>query len=89
MNKEELERIADNIQMQMILEQNTGYRNEYSQTLKDKIDLYNEVIRLQEIKEKAIEYIEKETEGRDANPIEGSWLYDLLKVKEILKGEKE
>ena len=33
--------------------------------------------------------MEKETEGRDANPIEGSWLYDLLKVKEILKGEKE
>lgn len=49
-------------------------------------DLIN---RLQERIDNAIKYIEKETEGRDANPIEGSWLYDLLKVKEILKGGKE
>ena len=43
---------------------------------------------LKERIDKAIKYMEKETEGRDSNPIEGSWLYDLLKVKEILKGEK-
>lgn len=89
MSKEELERIADRIQIQMIGEQNIGYRNEYSTSLTDRIDLYNEVRRLQERIDNAIKYMEKETEGRDANPIEGSWLYDLLKVKEILKGEKE
>lgn len=57
------------------------------------IDCYEKDIeyikKLEEKIDKAIEYIEKETEGRDSNPIEGSWLYDLLKVKEILKGEKE
>lgn len=35
--------------------------------------------------DKAIEYIEEQTEGYDTNPIEGTWLYDIYKIEEILK----
>ena len=50
-------------------------------------DYLDYVADLIERADKAIKYIEKETEVRDKKPIEGSWLYNLLKVKEILKGE--
>ena len=66
---------AKKVSKQIQKERNKRLRKE-NELLKERID-------------KAIKYMEKETEGRDANPIEGSWLYDLLKVKEILKGEKE
>lgn len=66
MSKEELEKIFNNIQLQMIGEQNIGYRNEYSKPLKDKIDLYNEVITLQGRIEKAQDLIRNETSLNDS-----------------------
>lgn len=44
----------------------------------------DEITRLQNKIDKAIKYINIETEGRDENPIEGSWLYNLYAVRDIL-----
>lgn len=41
-----------------------------------------------EVIDKAIEYIDIETKGCDEEPIEGSWLYDLYAIRDIL-GDKE
>lgn len=38
--------------------------------------------------DKAIEYIDIETQGCDKEPIEGSWLYHLYAIRDIL-GDKE
>ncbi len=59
MNKEELEKIHNNIEARIIDERNIGYlRNKYSPHLMDTINLYNEVVDLQlqlEEKDKIIE----------------------------------
>jgi len=39
--------------------------------------------------DKAIEYINIETQGCDEEPIEGSWLYDLYAIRDILGDDKE
>lgn len=48
----------------------------------------DEITRLQEKIDKAIKYIDIETKGCDEEPIEGSWLYDLYAIRDIL-GDKE
>lgn len=48
MNKEELKEIFNDIQFQMICEQNTGYKNEYSRSLQQKMNLYNYIIDLKQ-----------------------------------------
>ena len=58
MNKERLQEIKDSIELQMIYEQNSSYRKEYSSKLKEEIDLYNEVVRLQSNEENLIKYLE-------------------------------
>lgn len=76
MGREELEKLFDNIQFQMIAEQNMGYRNEYSKPLKDKINLYNEVITLQGRIEKAQDFIRNETSLNDSEIDELSMILD-------------
>ena len=39
---------------------------------------------LKEKIDKAIKYIDIETNGCDEEPIEGSWLYDLYAIRDIL-----
>ena len=58
-------------------------------------ELFNEMInwkeeskKQKEVIDKAIEYIDIETKGCDEEPIEGSWLYDLYAIRDIL-GDKE
>lgn len=48
----------------------------------------DEITKLQYKIDKAIKYIDIETQGCDEEPIEGSWLYDLYVIREIL-GDKE
>lgn len=48
MSKEELNEIYESIQFQMICEQHSGYRKEYSKSFQEKISLYNYVIELEE-----------------------------------------
>lgn len=48
----------------------------------------DEITRLQNKIDKAIKYIDIETKGCDEEPIEGSWLYDLYAIRDIL-GDKE
>ncbi len=84
---------------------NGGFSSEYNTALRyakqlglveDYIDYEEKIYDLQQenkqLKDrinKAIEYIEKETEIYDKNPIEGSWLYNIYKILDLLKGDKE
>ena len=49
----------------------------------------DEITRLQEKIDKTIKYIDIETKDCDEEPIEGSWLYDLYAVRDILGDEDE
>ena len=53
------------------------------------VELQQENNQLKDRINKAIEYIEKETEIYDKNPIEGSWLYNIYQILDLLKGDKE
>lgn len=44
---------------------------------------------LENNRDKAIEYINIETQGCEENPLEGSWLYDLYLIRDILKGDSD
>ena len=55
MTKEKLEEIKDSIELQMMFQQCLGYKNKYDAILTEEIDLYNEVIDLQERIENAID----------------------------------
>ena len=60
MNKEELEKIHNNIEARIIDERNIGYlRNKYSPHLMDTINLYNETINLQHQLEKKDKVIDE------------------------------
>lgn len=54
MSEDRLKEIFDSINLQMIVEQNVGYRNKYSPILTEEIDLYNAVIKYKEVINKAI-----------------------------------
>lgn len=56
MSDDRLKEIFDSINLQMIVEQNVGYRNKYSPILTEEIDLYNAVIKYKEVINK-IKYI--------------------------------
>lgn len=58
MNKEELERIRENIEMQIIAEQSMGYKNQYSTSLQREISMYNEIVDSHEKIDKVIELLE-------------------------------
>lgn len=59
------------------------------ETLRDMVlELQEESQKQKEVIDKAIEYIDIETKGCDEEPIEGSWLYDLYAIRDIL-GDKE
>jgi len=58
MNDERLKEIKDSIEFQMIVEQNSDYKENYNPILKEEIDLYNEVVRLHHWKDNLIKYIE-------------------------------
>lgn len=45
--------------------------------------------KVKERNDKAIEYVEEQTEGYDTNPIEGTWLYNIYQIEDILKGNNE
>lgn len=49
MSDDRLKEIFDSINLQMIVEQNVGYRNKYSPILTEEIDLYNAVIKYKEV----------------------------------------
>lgn len=57
MSEERLKEIKDSIEFQMIVEQNSGYKKEYSVLLQEEIDLYNEVIRLKQALNEIKEYV--------------------------------
>ena len=57
MSDDRLKEIFDSINLQMIVEQNVGYRNKYSPILTEEIDLYNAVIKYKEVINKAIELL--------------------------------
>lgn len=80
MTKEKLEKIYDNIQLQMILEQNSGYKNEYSKPLQEKINLYNYAIECQEKLNEIRETIENDCD------FNGTSIFDKwIPGKKILK----
>lgn len=62
-----------------------NYIEEYKFTIRTQQQMIDELINKID---KAIEYINKETKGCDREPIEGSWLYDLCTIRDIL-GDKE
>jgi hypothetical protein len=69
-SEKELNKIKDSIEFQMIIEQNSGYKDEYSPLLKEEITLYNEVIRLNDELEKKTKILDELKE----------WLYKKEKL---------
>ena len=66
MSDDRLKEIFDSINLQMIVEQNIGYRNKYSPILTEEIDLYNAVIKYKELINKAIKHVSSlSSRGRD------------------------
>ena len=59
MTKERLEEIRDSIEFQMQIQQASGYKSRYDALLVEEIDLYNEVIELQERLERIENYLDK------------------------------
>lgn len=55
MTDEELNKIREYLDFRMLAEHNIGHKTEYSNALKQEINLYNEVIRLKDIIAKAID----------------------------------
>lgn len=42
----------------------------------------------EELITKTLEFIEKETAGYDEEPIDGTWLSVIYKIRDLLKGDK-
>ena len=90
MSEERLNEIKDSIELQMQVQQAVGYKNRYDDLLIEEIDLYNEVINLQQenarLKDKideSIEYI------RDCCDMDSKWVnlhYDYAQ-KEMSSNE--
>lgn len=92
MTKERLEEIKDSIEFQMQVQQSLGYRSSYDDLLTEEIDLYNEVIDLQERINKAINDLEITIqiicEQPSKNVKEGNYILSRLEgFIKILKGE--
>lgn len=87
MSEERLNEIRDSIEFQMQLQQSLGYKSRYDDLLTEEIELYNEVIDLQERRKKAIEYLAKCND----NDVDTRFYSDKKPRKnillEILKGE--
>ena len=86
MSDDKLKEISDSINLQMIVEQNVGYRNKYSPILTEEIDLYNAVIKYKEVINKAINYINNNIVGIDVKSdnimLNRTELLDILKEVE-------
>lgn len=91
MTKERLQEIKDSIEFQMQLQQAVGYKSRYDDLLVEEIDLYNEVIDLQEKIDKAIEVIEKSYYSKNTTDIDSIVVSNnkLLQARNILKGDKK
>ena len=64
-------------------------KNKYISTLEQGLNSAEQKVeQLNCVIDKAIEYINIETQGCDEELIEGSWLYDLYAIRDIL-GDKE
>ena len=59
MSEERLNEIKDSIELQMQVQQAVGYKNRYDDLLIEEIDLYNEVINLQQENKQLKEVIEE------------------------------
>lgn len=86
MSEEQLEKIRDNIEIQMIYEQNSGYRETYSKPLTEKIELYNEIIRLNNILNELEKWLKEKSVGYKNNT--QIYSYDICcqaleKIKEL------
>jgi hypothetical protein len=57
MTEEEFKKIKENLEKQMIIEQAVEFKNGYSNQLTEKINLYNEVIRLKSIIKQMKKYL--------------------------------
>ena len=79
MTDEELNKIKEYLDFKMLAEYNIGQKTEYSNILKQEIDLYNEVIRLKDVISKATDKIYCWGEVLDAD-----FQKEMLK---ILRGE--
>lgn len=86
MTKERLEEIKDSIEFQMQIQQAIGYKSRYDDLLTEEIDLYNEVIELQERINKAIEYIDTKVVS-NGEIIDQLRKIEIKQLLEILKGE--
>ena len=88
MTKERLKEIHDSIEFQMQIQQAVGFKSRYDYLLIEQIDLYNEVIDLQEKIDKATELLKKygivDETGNFNAYLDTIELKELL---EILKGE--
>lgn len=63
MTEERLKEIHDSIELQMQVQQSLGYKNRYDDLLVEEIDLYNEVIELQQERNNYKELYEKENKN--------------------------
>ena len=79
MTDEELNKIREYLEFRMLAEYNVGHKTEYSNILKQEIDLYNEVIRLKDVISKATDKLYSRGEVLDAG-----FQKEMLK---ILRGE--
>jgi len=88
MTNEELNKIRDDISFQMISEQNTGYKNEYSNSLKQKINLYNYVIDLRQALDKVKDKLICFGEALDSMSYQQLQKECLLIIDNVLGEEK-
>lgn len=82
MTEERLKEIHDSIELQMQLQQAVGYKNRYDDLLVEEIDLYNEVIELQQERNNYKELYEKEQEKTDKA---FSWITLMLMDNDVSK----
>ena len=78
MTDEELNKIRECLEFQMLAENNIGHKTEYSNVLKREINLYNEIIRLRDIIAKATDKIYCRDEKLDSN-----FQKEMLKILEV------
>ena len=81
MTNEELNKIREYLEFQMLAERNVGHKTEYSNVLKQEIGLYNEVIRLKDIISKVTDKLYCWSEVLDAD-----FQKEMLKILDS-KGE--
>ena len=82
MSEERLKEIHDSIEFQMQLQQAVGYKSRYDDLLVEEIDLYNEVIELQQERNNYKELYEKEQEKTDKA---FSWITLMLMDNDVSK----